>query len=66
MNKYAGKSYLKRLTEVISIYDEYASQGVTNAYIYKNYIYPKYGIAERTFYSYLKNSGRIDEMKLLK
>ena len=56
-----GCSYQKRLKEIIKIYDLYAPQGVPNAYIWKEYIYPNYGISISTFYNYLKNSGRIIE-----
>lgn len=49
-----GQSYRKRVEEVNSIYDAHSRDGVTNAHIWRNYIYPIFGISIRTFYNYLK------------
>ncbi len=62
MSKKKGKSYLVRLEDVIKIYDEWSPKGVSNTKIWELYIYPIYGMAERTFYRYLKNAGRLDEL----
>ncbi|MCX6232636.1 MAG: hypothetical protein NTZ33_13955 [Bacteroidetes bacterium] len=59
---YKGNSYNKRLKGIIDIYDKWAAIGLTNAEIYRRHIYPVYEISDRTFYNYLKNSGRIDEL----
>ncbi len=59
MKPLKGNSYEKRLKDIIDIYDMYAPNGVTNTYIWRIYIYPKYGVCERTFYNYLANSGRL-------
>lgn len=61
MSKKKGNSYRKRLAKIIAIYDEYAPKGVTNIFIYNNYIFPEFGICESSFYNYLKNAGRLDE-----
>lgn len=49
-----GISYQKRVEEVNRIYDAHAKDGVSNRLIWKLYIYPIFGISERTFYNYLK------------
>ena len=61
MRPFKGNSYEKRLKEIIEIYDMYAPIGVSNVHIWRIYIFPKYGICERTFYNYLANSGRLIE-----
>lgn len=48
-----GCSYEKRVTEVNAIYDEYAKSGLSNREIWRRYIYPVYGISEKTFYNYI-------------
>lgn len=49
-----GISYLKRAAEINRIYDHYAKTGVSNREIWRRYVYPVYGISERTFYNILK------------
>ena len=51
--EYKGCSYEKRVAEVNSIYDEYAKSGLSNREIWRRYIYPVYGISEKTFYNYV-------------
>lgn len=51
--EYKGCSYGKRVAEVNSIYDEYAKSGLSNREIWRRYIYPVYGISEKTFYNYI-------------
>ena len=58
--KLKGQSYMKRLQRIITIYDKWAPLGVSNAYIWREYIYPEFGIAESSFYNYLKNAGKLD------
>lgn len=36
-----------------AIYDEYAKTGLSNREIWRRYIYPIYGISEKTFYNYI-------------
>lgn len=50
---YAGYSYEKRVIEVNQIYDEYARTGLSNREIWRRYIWPVYGISEKTFYNYI-------------
>ena len=48
-----GCSYAKRVKEVNEIYDEYAKTGLSNRAIWRKYIWPIYGISEKTFYNYI-------------
>ena len=58
--KRQGKSYSKRVADINLIYDTYARTGLPNREIWKRYVYPKYGISERTFYNLLKASMNPD------
>lgn len=49
-----GVSYSKRIREVNEIYNQHSRKGLSNRFIWKKYIYPSFGICERTFYNYLK------------
>ena len=49
-----GNSYALRVNEVDAIYDHYTMTGMSNRDIRRRYIYPRFGIVERTFYNYLK------------
>lgn len=51
-----GCSYVKRVKEVNEIYDEYSKSGLSNRAIWRRYIWPVYGISEKTFYNYI-NAG---------
>lgn len=55
--KRKGKSYAKRVADINQIYDTYVRTGLSNREIWKRYVYPKYGISERTFYNLLKASS---------
>lgn len=57
MAKRRGVSYQKRVTDINRIYDEYAKRGVPNREIWRRYVYPVYGISERTFYNILNASS---------
>lgn len=50
-------SYQKRVADINRIYDEYARRGVPNREIWRRYVYPVYGVSERTFYNLLKASS---------
>ena len=52
----SGISYKMRVKTVNEIYDKHIRDGVSNRYIWRTYIYPIYGITERTFYKYLKTT----------
>lgn len=49
-----GNSYKTRIQTVNAIYDKHVKDGVSNRHIWRAYIYPLFGICERTFYNYLK------------
>lgn len=44
---------MKRVKEVNEIYDRHARSGLSNREIWRRYIYPIYGISEKTFYNYV-------------
>lgn len=56
LRKRKGKSYAKRIADINQIYDTYAPTGLPNREIWKRYVYPQFGICERTFYNLLKAS----------
>lgn len=55
--KRKGVSYQKRVEEISRIYDEKVKTGLTNREIWRRWIYPRYGISERTLYNVLKASA---------
>ena len=57
MAKRSGVSYQKRVEEVNRIYYREAKRGVPNREIWRRYLYPVYGVSERTFYNMLKASA---------
>lgn len=65
-----GCSYARRVVEVNAIYDEYAKTGLSNREIWRRYIYPIYGITEKTFYNYInaaanpKVTQKVSELQL--
>lgn len=52
-----GVSYKKRVADINRVYDRYVRLGIPNREIWRRYIYPVYGISERTFYNILKASA---------
>lgn len=54
MKKRRGRSYAKRVADINAIYDRYARSGLPNREIWKRYVWPVYGVSERTFYNLLK------------
>lgn len=52
-----GISYQKRVADINRIYDEQAKHGIPNREIWRRFIYPVYGVSERTFYNILKASA---------
>lgn len=56
-HKIKADSYSRRVEEVNAIYDYYVKQGMSNREIWRQHIYPRFAIAERTYYNYLKKSG---------
>lgn len=51
-----GISYKKRVHDIAQIYDDHIKSGLSNREIWRRYIYPIYGISERTFYNIMKVS----------
>lgn len=56
--KKTNESSTRRAIAVQEIYLEHAGRGVSNVYIYENYIRPVYFISERTFYRYLARNAK--------
>ena len=52
-----GVSYKKRVADINRIYDRHVKRGLPNREIWRRYIYPVYGVSERTFYNLLKASA---------
>ncbi|SEF48377.1 hypothetical protein SAMN05216354_0623 [Xylanibacter ruminicola] len=48
-----GVSYQKRVEDINRIYDQHRRSGLTNAEIWRRYIYPRFGISQRTLYNIL-------------
>lgn len=57
-----GNSVRKRIREVNEIYDRYVRDGLSNREIWRRYVWPVYGISERTFYDYLMRDDRLREV----
>lgn len=60
MAKKRGISYKKRVTEINRIYDRYARSGLSNREIWRRYIYPVYGICERSFYNMMNATAGLE------
>jgi hypothetical protein len=52
---------MMRVEGINAIYDTYARQGLSNREIWRRYVYPTYGVSERTFYNILKAPTRMEE-----
>lgn len=66
MAKRHGVSYQKRVADINRIYDEYAKRGVPNREIWRRYVYPVYGVSERTFYNILNATSCDPKNEVLK
>lgn len=60
-----GLSYAKRVADVTGLYERYAHTGLSNREIWRRYIWPRYGVSERTLYNMLgapahKTVGKLD------
>lgn len=62
MHKRNELSHKKRVLAVTALYDECSRKhkGISNRDIWRRYIYPAYGITERTMYNLLKRSAEIE------
>lgn len=54
--KRSGRGYEKRVADINRVYDMYARSGLSNREIWRRYIYPVYGICERTLYNVINAS----------
>lgn len=50
----SGISYKKKVADITRIYEHYAPKGLPNREIWLRFVYPVYGVSERTFYNLLK------------
>ncbi|MFG6386176.1 MAG: hypothetical protein K1V80_06860 [Muribaculaceae bacterium] len=60
MEKPRGMSYRKRVADINRIYDRHARSGLSNREIWRRYIYPVYGISERTFYNIMNATAGLE------
>ena len=58
--KIIGRSYARRVADILRIYDEHARSGLSNREILRQFIYPVYPICEKTFYNIINASSRRD------
>lgn len=58
---YRGLSYALRVREVNEIYNREVRKGLSNREIWRRFVYPKFGICEKTFYNYLSAEFRVAE-----
>lgn len=56
--KHSGLSYEKRVADVNAIYEQHVRSGLSNREIWRRYIYPRFGISERTLYNMLSAPAR--------
>lgn len=54
--KIVGRSYARRVADIVRIYDEHAKSGLSNREILRRYIWPVYPICEKTFYNIINAS----------
>ena len=57
-----GMSYAKRVADINAIYDTYSKTGLSNREIWKRYVWPRWGVSERTFYNLLKAPGLKEDL----
>lgn len=50
---YKNLNRLRRIIEIQNITLKYTQQGVSQEYIYRNIIYPRFFISRQTYYRYL-------------
>lgn len=67
--KHSKKNYLLTALKVQEIYLSHkykngVDTGLSNRYIFKNYIYPIYPMTERTFYNFLDLSPKAELKKI--
>lgn len=60
MAKGRGISYQMRVADINRIYDLHAKSGLSNREIWRRYIYPVYGISERSFYNMMNATAGLE------
>ena len=60
MAKGRGISYKMRVADINRIYDLHARSGLSNREIWRRYIYPVYGISERSFYNIMNATAGLE------
>ncbi|HRS19656.1 MAG TPA: hypothetical protein P5243_09130 [Bacteroidales bacterium] len=61
---YNKKNKYRKIIEIQNIVNEYKAKGVTQEFIYKNYIKDVYFISRDCFYSYLATNAKRELKKL--
>lgn len=61
MAKRRGISYKMRVADINRIYDQHARSGLSNREIWRRYIYPVYGISERSFYNIMNATAGTED-----
>jgi hypothetical protein len=51
-------NYLKKVVDVQNITLGYTSRGISQAWVYRNVIYPRFFISSRTFYRWLEEPAK--------
>lgn len=60
MAKGRGISYQMRVADINRIYDLHAKSGLSNREIWRRFIYPVYGISERSFYNIMNATAGLE------
>lgn len=50
---YNRRNFLTRIIAVQDLVKEHQKKGVTQEFVYREFVYPRYFISRRTFYEYL-------------
>jgi len=61
---YNRKNVLNRIIDIQTITLQHTSQGVTQKFVYENYIKPVYHISRATYYQYLGTNAKRDLKQL--
>ena len=61
---YNRGNILKRMTEIQDITLEHTRRGVTQEWVYKNVIYPRFVISRATYYTYLSYPAKMELKRL--
>lgn len=55
---YKNINRLRRIIEIQNITLEYTAKGVTQEWVYRNIIYPRFYISRQTYYRYLAEPAK--------